>query len=491
MTSPDSIKTMDTRTLDVVAVVRSGRVLVAGAGVSGRGAISMLQDLSCPEIVVVDDNASKGPELASEFGIEWVTTASAAALLNDGTAAVVTSPGWPPHARLFVDAASNGVPVFGDVAVAYAGDRAGVWGDPRTWLVVTGTNGKTTTTSMLAEMLGSRGEAVGNIGVALHDALRKDERVEVLAAELSSFQLHWAPNLAPDSGALLNLAEDHIDWHGSFDNYCSDKARALTGNVAVFYADDPTVITHVEKLRDAGHLAPTTVSFTDSAPEPGQVGVRDGFIVDRAFAVGTDGAVAGSSDGIVIAPTEGISPPGKAGVLDAVAATALARSAGVSATEIKEALSRFQVRAHRGQVVCEANDIRWIDDSKATNPHAADAALSGHDSVVWVAGGQLKGAEITPLVKTHAHRFHHAIVLGTDRAEVVSALESVRPELTVTTIDSSDPVLAMKLACSTAAAVAKPGDVVLLAPAAASLDMYSGMAERGDLFARFAKEVTS
>lgn len=485
MNTPDSIKTLNTRTLDVVAVVRSGRVLVAGAGVSGRGAIAMLQDLSCPEIVLVDDNDIKGPELATEFGIEWVTTSSAADLLHDGTSAVVTSPGWPPRAELFAEANRARVPVIGDVAVAYAGDRAGAWGEPRTWLVVTGTNGKTTTTAMLAEMLGKRGEAVGNIGVALHDALRKPERVDVLAAELSSFQLHWAPNLLPNSGALLNLAEDHIDWHGSFENYCSDKARALTGGVAVHSLIDPLVLEHVEKLRERGLLAPKVVGFTDSVPEAGQVGVRDGFIIDRAFVDNDD------ADGIVIAPTDGISPPGKAGILDAVAATALARSAGVAPEEIKAALSRFQVRAHRGQVVCEARGVRWIDDSKATNPHAADAALSGHDSVVWVAGGQLKGADIRPLVQKHAHRFRHAIVLGTDRSEIINALESVRPDLTVTEIDATDPALAMELACESAVAVARPDDVVLLAPAAASLDMYSGMAERGDLFARYAKEVTS
>src|SRR5699024_2586213 len=130
------------------------------------------------------------------------------------------------------------------------------WGRPRTWLVVTGTNGKTTTTAMPAAMLGERGSAVGNIGVALHDALIARPRVDVLAAELSSFQLHWAPGLRPDSGALLNLAEDHIDWHGSYDGYADDKGRALTGRVAVYGADDAGVVDQVGKLRADGARAP-------------------------------------------------------------------------------------------------------------------------------------------------------------------------------------------------------------------------------------------
>lgn len=486
--SPDPTNPTDIRNLDLVATVRSGRVLVAGASVSGRGAIAMLQDIGCPEIIVVDDSAL-GELVAADFSISHVTTAEAPSLLDD-VVAVVTSPGWRPTSPLFTSAASAGVPVFGDVALAFAGDCAQLWGPKRTWLVVTGTNGKTTTTSMLAAMLGDRGAAVGNIGVALYDALTAEPRIDVLAAELSSFQLHWAPNLLPDAGVLLNLAEDHIDWHGSYENYGRDKTRALRGNVAVYGADDADVVAYIEEMRKNDELSNNAVGFTDSAPEDHQVGVRNGMIVDRAFG-GGDTAEGESGPGIVIAPAAGISPPGRTGILDAVAATALARSIGTSAEDIAEALSNFEVRAHRGQIVHEADGIAWIDDSKATNPHAADAALSGHERVVWIAGGQLKGADVAPLVAKHAHRLQAAVVLGADRALVTEALSRIAPAVPVVQIDDTDKADAMAKACMAASEFASSGDVVLLAPAAASLDMYSGMAERGDLFAQWAKKVTS
>ena len=237
-------------------------------------------------------------------------------------------------------------------------------------------------------------------------------------------------------------------------------------------------------------LANSVVGFTDGPPEAHQVGVRDGMIVDRAFG-GGDAAADDSGPGIVIAPVAGISPPGRAGVLDAVAATAMARSIGTSPEQIAAALETFEVRAHRGQIVHKANDVVWIDDSKATNPHAADAALSGHERVVWIVGGQLKGAEISPLVAKHAHRLQAAVVLGVDRQLVSDALSRIAPAVPVVVIDDTDKVDAMAKVCMAASEYANPGDVVLLAPAAASLDMYSGMAERGDLFAQWAQKVTS
>ena len=478
--------------VDLVALVRSGAVLVTGAGVSGEGAIKLLSDLGCPEIHLVDDSAERGRAMADAHRVTWCTSDAARGLLSDA-AAVVTSPGWRPDTPLLVDAADAGVPVVGDVAVAYAGDRAGAWGAPRTWLVVTGTNGKTTTTAMLAAMLGDRGTAVGNIGVALHDALTADPRVEVLAAELSSFQLHWAPDLRPDAGALLNLAEDHIDWHGSYDAYGADKAIALTGGVAVYGLDDADVVGQVDALAAAGRLAPAAVGFTIGEPADGQIGVRDGRILDRAFGDRSRDVPHEDSGlgGVDIAAVDGISPPGPAGVLDALAATALARSAGVRAEDIAEALRGFTVSAHRGQVVHSAGGVDWIDDSKATNPHAADAALRGHESVVWVAGGQLKGADVGQLISDHAHRMRAAVVLGVDGQVIAEALADAVPGLPVTVIGETDPATAMAQACSAAAGAAQPGDVVLLAPAAASLDMFTGMAQRGDFFADGARAATA
>ncbi|EFM43218.1 Mur ligase middle domain protein [Corynebacterium accolens ATCC 49726] len=197
-----------------------GRVLVAGAGVSGRGCVAMLARLGV-DTTVADSNAAALAALAEEFGVATASTDTPAPGDYD---LVVTSPGWRPDSALLDSFQAAGVGVIGDVELAYRLDRAEVFGPQRTWLVVTGTNGKTTTTGMLTKIMqadtarsGLRAQAVGNIGVSLFDALTATPRVDILCAELSSFQLHWSSELRPDVGVLLNVAEDHLDWHGSFD----------------------------------------------------------------------------------------------------------------------------------------------------------------------------------------------------------------------------------------------------------------------------------
>lgn len=454
---------------DLVDLVRSeGRILVAGAGVSGAGIVAILQDLGATNITVVDDNT----ERALSLGVSAGTTAEAAADMT-GVCLIAASPGWRPDSPLFAAADAAGVPVVGEIALARAGDADGVWGSPRTWIVITGTNGKTTTTGMLAAILGPRGRAVGNIGVPLHAALTAPDRVEILATELSSFQLHWSPTVHPDTGALLNLAEDHIDWHGSFENYALDKANALTGEVAVYGADDPLVAETVGKLREAGTLAPQVVGFTAGEPVPGQVGIKDGYVVDRAFS--------DEPGGLKITATDNLQPPGIRGQLNGTAAIALARSVGLAPDEISKGLSTFTVEAHRGQIVHRSEGVVWFDDSKATNPHAADAAMTGLSDFVWVGGGQLKGADIRPLAAKHAHSMTAAVLLGVDARLIADALAEVHPDLPVTVITETDPRQSMIEA--TAAAAAAATSTVLLAPAAASLDMFTGMSQRGDLFA--------
>ncbi|WP_293954320.1 UDP-N-acetylmuramoyl-L-alanine--D-glutamate ligase [uncultured Corynebacterium sp.] len=446
-----------------------GRILVAGAGVSGLGVAGMLHELGL-EVVVADDNDTARHRLMELIEVRDISTAEARATLDDYSI-VVTSPGWHPASPLLVDAAAHGLEVIGDVEVAWRLDRAGVFGTPRTWLVVTGTNGKTTTTAMLAAMMkqgGQAAEAVGNIGVPVSAALLAKERVDVMVAELSSFQLHWAPTLVPDAGLVLNLAEDHIDWHGSFREYALAKTKVLNGPVAVIGADDEFLVslTTEQDLEDL-------IGFTLNVPGERQVGVNNGHLVDNTF-----------GKNLVLAPADGINPSGPAGVLDALAAAALARSQGVSPEAIAAALEAFEVSGHRGQVIAVDGGVEFIDNSKATNPHAADSALAGKDSVIWLVGGQLKGADISELVATHAHRIKAALVLGVDRAEIVTALEKHVPETQIYVTESPDPMGAMEELVTEAFRIATSGDSVLLAPAAASLDMYKGMGERGDLFAR-------
>ncbi|WP_080794081.1 UDP-N-acetylmuramoyl-L-alanine--D-glutamate ligase [Corynebacterium pacaense] len=445
-----------------------GTILVAGAGVSGMGTTAMLRELGLRVVVADDDETARARVVEITEAME-MSTAAARSQISDFSL-VVTSPGWRPDTPLLVDAATAGLEVIGDVELAWRLDRAGTFGPPRTWLAVTGTNGKTTTTAMLAAMMvrgGFAARAVGNIGVPVTAALAGRERVDVLVAELSSFQLHWAPTLVPDAGVVLNLAEDHIDWHGSFRAYALAKTRALRGRVAVIGDDDRYLVSLAREIDIA-----SPIGFTQSEPMRGQLGVRAGELVDNAFA-----------DNLELAPADGISPPGAAGVLDALAAAAIARSQGVPASAIAEALSTFEVAGHRGQIVADTGGIVFIDNSKATNPHAADSALEGHQSVIWILGGQLKGADISELVRSHAGRIKAALVLGVDRGTIVDSLRAHAPEAGVYVTDSTDPVEAMEYLVSRAWEIAEPGDTVVLAPAAASLDMYKGMGQRGDIFA--------
>jgi UDP-N-acetylmuramoylalanine--D-glutamate ligase len=212
------------------------RVLVTGAGITGRSVSAALEPTGV-RLTICDDDPLALQRLVTPASV--VTTAEALAQMAD-YALVVTSPGFPPTAPVLAAAAAAKVPIWGDVELAWRLDQAGWFGTPKQWLVVTGTNGKTTTTSMLHAMLvaaGRRALLCGNIGNPVIDMLA--EPAELLAVELSSFQLHWAPSLRPAAGAVLNVAEDHLDWHGSMGAYARDKARALNGRVAVVGLDDP------------------------------------------------------------------------------------------------------------------------------------------------------------------------------------------------------------------------------------------------------------
>jgi UDP-N-acetylmuramoylalanine--D-glutamate ligase len=289
-----------------------------------------------------------------------------------------------------------------------------------------------------------------------------------LAVELSSFQLYWSPSIRPAAGCLLNIAEDHLDWHGGMPGYLAAKARALTGAVAVAGVDDPVAAGIL-----AAAPAPRRVGFTLREPAPGQLGVLRETLVDRAFGAHTDP--------VELVTVSEVRPAGPPGLCDALAAAALARAVGVSPAAVRAGLRGFEPAPHRGAVVGERGGVRFIDDSKATNPHAAAAALAGHPRVVWIAGGLLKGASVTELIVRHAHRLVGVVLMGTDRAMFRDALSRHAPDLPVAEVapGQNSP---MTDAVRMAAAMAAPGDVVLLAPAAASFDDFSGYADRGRAF---------
>ncbi|WP_307811012.1 UDP-N-acetylmuramoyl-L-alanine--D-glutamate ligase [Tomitella cavernea] len=477
-------------------------VLVAGAGISGRSAARALTALGA-SVTLVDDGAP-GPGGAGKSQCGRVLGTADAAAGVAGHALVVTSPGWRPANALAAAAVRAGVPLWGDVELAWRLDRAQVYGPARRWLAVTGTNGKTTTTSMLHSILQAAGVAsvaCGNIGLPILDALAAERRADVLAVELSSFQLHWAPSVVPDAAVVLNIAEDHLDWHGGMDAYTRAKAQVLCGRVAVVGLDDP-IASGLRGISTAGR----TVGFRLGEPAPGELGVRGGMLVDRAFgarrgdrAAQEDAAAHGEAVALVAA--DRIEPGGSAGVLDALAAAALARAAGTGADAVAAGLAAHSAGPHRSAHVATVAGVDYVDDSKATNPHAALASIAGRRRVVWIAGGLLKGASVEDLVAAVAPRLAGVVLIGRDRAVIADALVRHAPDVPVTEVAAGEDGEVtgssstsrtdadareggvMDTVVSVAAEYARAGDTVLLAPAAASMDMFRDYAERGDLFA--------
>lgn len=445
------------------------KVLVAGAGVTGRSAAEALLAAGA-EVVVTDSSPDRLAAL--ETLLEGVELVPGLTEPPAGTSLVVTSPGWQPSSPLLAAAASAGIEVIGEVELAWR--MAAELADPPVWLAVTGTNGKTTTVGMLESILHAAGAdavACGNVGLPVVDALLAGRRV--LAVELSSFQLHWAPSVRPQAGALLNLAEDHLDWHGGMKPYAQAKARILTGEVAIGWLDDDLV---VDLLRESP--ARDRVGFTLEEPAAGQLGVRDGWLVDRAFA-----------DDEPLIEVSKIRPAGPPGIADALAATALARAYGVPSEAVREGLERFEPAAHRAVLVAvDGADIQYINDSKATNPHAAVASLRAFDSVVWIAGGLLKGASVEEMVRAEAHRLRGAVLIGQDRQVIADALARHAPNVPVRVLDTGDDE-PMTVAVRAAQELARPGDTVLLAPAAASMDMFTDYAHRGQAFTAAVQEL--
>ncbi|MFD4478682.1 UDP-N-acetylmuramoyl-L-alanine--D-glutamate ligase [Streptomyces sp. NPDC058471] len=460
-------------------------VTVAGLGVSGIPAARVLHGLGAVVTVVNDGDDERSRTQAEELTAEGITVRLGdGATLPEGTELVVTTPGWQPDKPLFAAAAAAGVEVWGDVELAWRlRGRDGREAAP--WLAVTGTNGKTTTVRMLASILeaaGLRTAAVGNIGVSLLDVVTGDEPYDVLAVELSSYQLHWAPSLRAHSAAVLNLAPDHLDWHGSMEAYAADKGRVYEGNqIACVYnlADKATEDLVREADVEEGCRA---IGFTLNAPAPSQLGVVDGILVDRAFVPDRQ------KQAQELAEISDVQPPAPHNIANALAAAALARAYGVPATAVRDGLRAFRPDAHRIEHVADVAEVAYVDDSKATNTHAAEASLAAYESIVWIAGGLAKGATFDELVTKSAKRLRGVVLIGADRALIREALARHAPEVPVVDLDRTDTG-AMSEAVRQAARLAEPGDTVLMAPACASMDMFTNYNKRGDAFADAVREL--
>ncbi|MFP8963755.1 UDP-N-acetylmuramoyl-L-alanine--D-glutamate ligase [Streptomyces nanhaiensis] len=459
-------------------------VTVAGLGVSGIPAARVLRSLGAEVTVVNDGDDERARRQAAELEeLGAAVRLGDGATLPEGTELVVTTPGWRPDKPLFAAAAAAGVPVWGDVELAWRLRGPGA----APWLAVTGTNGKTTTVRMLASVLeaaGLRTAAVGNIGVSLLDAVLGGEPYDVLAVELSSYQLHWSSSVRPHSAAVLNLAPDHLDWHGSMEAYAADKGRIYEGNrvACVYNTADPLT---EELVRRADVVEGCrAIGFTLGAPAPSQLGVVDGVLVDRAFVPDR------RRQAQELAEVADVDPPAPHNIANALAAAALARAFGVEPGAVRDGLRAFRPDPHRIEHVADVDGVAYVDDSKATNTHAAEASLKAYDPVVWIAGGLAKGAVFDELVAGAAERLRAAVLIGADRRLIREALARHAPDVPVVDLDRTDTG-AMAAAVGEAARLARPGDTVLLAPACASMDMFTDYHARGEAFAAAVRDLAA
>ena len=449
---------------------------VAGLGIAGYACADALMQLGAA-VQVVD--ASDGPVQRERATILETLEVSVRLgdgdTLPDGLDVLVVSPGLRPSAAIIDAAIRAGVPVWGELELAW---RLRPIDNPAPWLCVTGTNGKTTTTLMLESMLradGRRTRAVGNIGVSLVDTVMHDD-LDVIAIEVGAPQLPFVQSMSPLASVCLNVAEDHIDFFGSFDAYRHSKAQIYqrVQLACVYNVADPEterLVAEADVIEGA-----RAIGFTLGTPAPSMLGVVDEYLVDRAFLDNR------RDSALELASVHDVTPFAPHNVTNALAAAALARAYGVKPTSVGAGLRTFTPAGHRIADVGEVNGVRFIDDSKATNTHAALTSLRGYDRVVWIAGGLAKGQSFDDLVLAEAHRMRGVVLLGADRGVIRAALKRHAPDVPVAEVDRTDTG-AMLDVLRAAAAYARPGDTVLLAPGCASWDMYRDYAARGDAFA--------
>jgi UDP-N-acetylmuramoylalanine--D-glutamate ligase len=465
------------------------RVGVLGLGITGFAVADTLVELGADVFVLAASARAEQRQLLEVIGgrfLEADLTSVPEELVAFDPDLVVVSPGFHPDSPVLAWAAERGVPIWGDIELAWRiRDKVQPVAE---WILVTGTNGKTTTTQLATHILetdGRRVAAVGNIGIPVLDAVRYPTGFDVLVVELSSYQLHWlgqtpAGTLSPWASVCLNLADDHLDWHGSFAAYRAAKAKvyANTKVAAVYNRADVATRTMVE---DAEVIdGARAIGFGLDAPGPSDFGVVDGILCDRAF---LDDRATTALELTTHAELDAVGLGAPHSVANVLAASALVRSLGVAPATVRDALRTFVLDSHRTEVIASRDGILWIDDSKATNPHAAAASLRAHPSIVWIVGGLLKGVDVDELVRLHAPRLTAAIVIGADRSALVSAFGRHAPAVAVFEVDEAETRDVMPSAVRIARAAAKVGDVVLLAPAAASMDQFTDYKDRGTQFA--------
>jgi len=445
------------------------RILILGAGVTGLVVARSLAKRGAL-ISIADDQIS---------AVDGFDVAPSKSFDVKNFDAIMVSPGWKPNHPLITDAISAGIKIMNEIDLAWS-LRAYLAPNQR-WIALTGTNGKTTTVELTAAMLregGISAVACGNVGTTVLGSVESSENYDVLVLELSSFQLHWLREATFVAAAILNIAADHVDWHGSFESYAEAKMSILDrASTGVFNAGDPEVLVRATNWQGR------KVFFSLETPGLGELGVVEDLLVDRAFVVDPHEA-------FILADVVDVFPTVPHSVSNALAAAGLARTIGVDHQSIQRAIRNFKPGSHRIETILVRDEITWIDDSKATNPHAAAASLLGTLSAIWIAGGLAKGAQMDQLVERCKSRIKTAILIGTDRELIAAELRLQVPNVEIIYIDADSAYVKggasnslMEAVVSAARSRASAGDTVLLAPACASMDQFISYADRGDRFA--------
>jgi UDP-N-acetylmuramoylalanine--D-glutamate ligase len=389
----------------------------------------------------------------------------------------VVSPGWRADHPVLLNLKNSGIEIIGEVDFAWKIKE--VIAPSQKWVALTGTNGKTTTIKMVESIFKSakiNGAACGNVGQTVIESVMQEPALDYLALELSSFQIHWSELPKYESVALLNIAEDHIDWHGNFDNYAQAKLKLLKQAKKSF-------VNKSDKVLSTKVQGGSVIWFSLDTPQPGELGVVENLLIDRAFSPSP-------SEANEISELVDITPTVPHNIMNALAASALALSLGVKYQAIKDGLKNFSTDHHRMELVLNKDEINWVDDSKATNPHAAIASLLSYFNVIWIAGGLAKGASMDELAKRAGSRIKSIILIGQDREIIAQAFAHHSPTTELVRVDQSgDAKQLMKDVVAQAKKNAKSGDTVLLAPACASMDQFDSYVERGQLFVQAIKEL--
>ena len=451
------------------------RILILGAGVTGSALAQSLTRRGAVVAIADDKKIQDSPYetyLSDDIDVnEWES--------------VVVSPGWKPSHPLIQKFVDAGISLTNEIDLAWQIKQEEV--PHQRWFALTGTNGKTTTVEMTAAAMragGLHAIACGNVGDTVIDAVESKDKYDVLVLELSSFQIHWMQFAQFNASAILNIADDHTDWHGTFEEYARTKISLLdSSSTAILNADDGEVVKRCSQWKGR------KVFFSLDTPGPGEIGVVEELLIDRAF-------VADPQEAAMICELTEIKPTVPHNVSNALAAAGLARAAGVDHESIRSALAAFTPGRHRIEEVLSHAGIAWVDDSKATNPHAAAASIMSALSVVWIAGGLAKGARMDELITRCSKRIKAAVLIGEDQELIAHAIREKAPHIAVVQIQtpsdyhigSADNSL-MEDVVEAARGYAVDGDTVLLAPACASMDQFVNYADRGDRFAQAVKKV--